>query len=164
MVKNKKGGRSHKKMSSKDSKSTERTTKLILPRVEDEMIASVTQQYGHGHVNVMCNDGVERLCVIRKKFRGRHKRDNQIILNSLIMIGIRSYEVVAVGKKPKCDLLYVYSNEQKKELKRGGHVHACLLTKDGQADTDVGGFDIREGGGGGEIIPDVEEELDFDDI
>ena len=163
MVKNKKGGRSHKKMSSKDNKSSERTSKLILPRVEGEMIAAVIQQYGHGNVNVICNDGVERLCVIRKKFRGRHKRDNQIILNSLIMIGIRSYEVVAVGKKPKCDLLYVYSNEQKKELKRGGHVHACLLTKDGQADTDVGGFDIRDGGTTDAPAP-AEEEFEFDDI
>jgi len=163
MVKNKKGGRSHKKMSSKDNKSSERTSKLILPRVDGEMIAAVIQQYGHGHVNVMCNDGVERLCVIRKKFRGRHKRDNQIILNSLIMIGTRSYEVVAVGKKPKCDLLYVYSNEQKKQLKRGGHVHACLLTKDGQTDTDMGGFDIRDGGTT-DVPPPAEEEIEFDDI
>ena len=162
MVKNKKGGRSHKKMSSKDSKPTERTTKLVLPSVEGEIIASVTQQYGHGHVNVICNDGVERLCVIRKKFRGRHKRDNQIILHSLIMVGIRSYEVVAVGKKPKCDLLYVYSNEQKKQLKRGGHIHRCLLTQDNEADTNMSGFDIREGGT--ESAPAAEEEFDFDDI
>lgn len=163
MVKNKKGGRSHKKMSSKDSKASERSSKLILPREEGEIIATVIQQYGHGHVNVMCNDGVERLCVIRKKFRGRHKRDNQIVLNSLIMIGIRSYEVVAVGKKQKCDLLYVYSNEQKKQLKRGGHVHACLLTKDGQGESDVGGFDIRDGVTTDEPMPD-EENLNFDDI
>ncbi len=163
MVKNKKGGRSHKKMSSKDSKPTERTTKLVLPSVEGEIIASVTQQYGHGHVNVICNDGVERLCVIRKKFRGRHKRDNQIILHSLIMVGIRSYEVVAVGKKPKCDLLYVYSNEQKKQLKRGGHIHTCLLTQDNEADTNLGGFDIREGDAT-ESPPAAEEELNFDDI
>ena len=163
MVKNKKGGRSHKKMSSKDSKSSERSTKLILPREAGEMIATVIQQYGHGHVNVMCNDGVERLCVIRKKFRGRHKRDNQIVLNSLIMIGIRSYEVVAGGKKPKCDLLYVYSNEQKKQLKQGGHLHICLLTKDGESETDMGGFDIRDGVTSDVATPD-EEELDFDDI
>ena len=163
MVKNKKGGRSHKKMSSKDSKATERTTKLVLPSVEGEIIASVIQQYGHGHVNVICNDGVERLCVIRKKFRGRHKRDNQIILHSLIMVGIRSYEVVAVGKKPKCDLLYVYSNEQKKQLKRGGHIHTCLLTQDNEADTNLGGFDIREGDAT-ESPPAAEEELNFDDI
>ena len=163
MVKNKKGGRSHKKMSSKDNRSSERTRKLVLPRVEGELIARVTQQYGHGNVNVICNDGVERLCVIRKKFRGRHKRDNQIVVHSLIMVGIRDYEVVAVGKKPKCDLLYVYSNEQKKELKRGGHIHSCLLTQDSSADTNMGGFDIRESGST-EVQSVSEEEVHFDDI
>ena len=82
---------------------------------------------------------------------------------SLIMVGIRSYEVVAVGKKPKCDLLYVYSNEQKKQLKRGGHIHTCLLTQDNEADTNLGGFDIREGDAT-ESPPAAEEELNFDDI
>ena len=106
---------------------------------------------------------MERLCVIRKKFRGRHKRDNQIVVHSLIMVGIRDYEVVAVGKKPKCDLLYVYSNEQKKELNRGGHVHSCLLTQDSSADTNMGGFDIRESGST-EVQSVSEEEVHFDDI
>ena len=163
MVKNKKGGRSHKKMSSKDSKASERTRKLVLPHAEGELIAVVTQQYGHGNVNVICNDGVERLCVIRKKFRGRHKRDNQIVLHSLIMVGIRDYEVVAVGKKPKCDLLYVYSNDQKKELKRGGHIHSCLLTQDNSADINTGGFDFRDFGST-EVQSTSEEEIHFDDI
>ena len=162
MVKNKKGGRSHKKMSSKDSKVSQTTGKLVLPRVEGELIAAVTQQYGHGNINVMCNDGMERLCVIRKKFRGRHKRDNQIILNSLIIVGVRGYEVVAVGKKPKCDLLYVYSESQKKQLKQGGHIHACLLSQDKEVDT--GGFDMT--GLVGDATEDVEavKEVNFDDI
>ena len=163
MVKNKKGGRSHKKMSSKDSKASERTRKLVLPKIEGELIASVTQQYGHGHVNVICNDGIERLCVIRKKFRGRHKRDNQIVLHSLIMVGIRDYEVVAVGKKPKCDLLYVYSNDQKKELKRGGHIHSCLLTSDESANANTDGFDIRDTGDT-DVQSGSGEEVNFDDI
>ena len=162
MVKNKKGGRSHKKMSSKDSKVSQTTGKLVLPRVEGELIAAVTQQYGHGNINVICNDGMERLCVIRKKFRGRHKRDNQIILNSLIIVGVRGYEVVAVGKKPKCDLLYVYSESQKKQLKQGGHIHACLLSQDKEVDT--GGFDMT--GLVGDVTEDVEDvkEVNFDDI
>ena len=57
MVKNKKGGRHHKKMSSKHSKDTGYTIKLRLPSVEGEVIASVLQLYGQGNVNVMCDDG-----------------------------------------------------------------------------------------------------------
>ena len=149
MVKNKKGGRHHKKMSSKHSKDTGYTVKLRLPSVEGEVIASVLQLYGQGNVNVMCDDGVERLCVIRKKFRGRHKRDNQITLHSFVLVGIRDYEVVAYGKKPKCDLLYVYSDSQKTQLQQGGHINARLL-KGGEKEEDVG-YDMEEGGGGGGI-------------
>ena len=120
MVKNKKGGGRHKKMASKHAKMPTKSFKLRLPGAEGELIAHVTKLYGYGHLNVLCNDGVERLCVIRKKFKGRNKRDNQITLHSYILVGIRSYEVVMSGKKPKCDLLYVYSRDQQKQLKQGG--------------------------------------------
>ena len=80
-----------------------------------------------------------------KKFRGRHKRDNQITLHSFILVGIRDYEVVAYGKKPKCDLLYVYSDSQKTQLQQGGHINARLL-KGGAQEEDVG-YDMEEGGG-----------------
>ena len=103
MVKNKKGGRNHKKMASKGAKSNERTTKLRLPREEGEMIARVMKTFGHGMLEVLCNDGVVRLCIIRKKFRGRNRRDNDTKLHSFILVGIRSYEVVAANKKEKCE-------------------------------------------------------------
>ena len=46
MVKNKKGGRSHKKMASKGAKNHERTTKLRLPGQDGEMIARVMKTMG----------------------------------------------------------------------------------------------------------------------
>jgi initiation factor 1A len=127
MVKNKKGGRSHKKMSSKHQKQPRKTFKLRIPSEEGEIIARVTRLYGHGHVNVMCNDGVERLCVIRKKFKGRNRRDNDIRLHAFILVGIRTFEVISQEKKPKCDLIYVYADNQKTQLKQGGNIHNCLL-------------------------------------
>ena len=129
MVKNKKGGGRHKKMASKHAKMPTKSFKLRLPGAEGELIAHVTKLYGYGHLNVLCNDGVERLCVIRKKFKGRNKRDNQITLHSYILVGIRSYEVVMSGKKPKCDLLYVYTRDQQKQLNQGGHIHNKLQQK-----------------------------------
>ena len=139
MVKNKKGGRNHKKMASKGAKSNERTTKLRLPREEGEMIARVMKTFGHGMLEVLCNDGVVRLCIIRKKFRGRNRRDNDTRIHSFILVGIRAFEVVAAGKKEKCDLIYVYNDSQKLKIKQGGHVAARLLQDKGDHAED-GGF------------------------
>ena len=126
MVRNTKGGRNHKKMSSRGTRAPPRSKKLRLPEQEGEILAVVLKLFGHGMVEVMCNDGVVRLCVIRKKFRGRNKRDNEIRMSSLLLVGIRAFEVVAVGKKHKTDLIYVYSDNDKMRLKQGGHVTATL--------------------------------------
>ena len=132
MVKNKKGGRNHKKMSSRHTKMAPKSFKLRLPREEEEVIARVIKVNGFGTVDVLCNDGVKRLCIIRKKFRGRNRRDNDIRLHSIVLTGIRSWEVVSQGKKPKSDLIYVYTNEQKTQLKQGGHINSCLFVNDGE--------------------------------
>ena len=73
---------------------------------------------GQGNVDVMCNDKVLRLCVIRRKFRGRNKRDNTVKLNSILLVGLRDWEYRAEGKKPKVDLLYVYSDSQMNDLRK----------------------------------------------
>lgn len=119
MVKNKKGGSKHKKMASKDVKeqSVRKTLRLANPREPCEIYARVTNIYGGQNIGVICNDGVERLCVLRRKFRGRNKRDNQITLNQIILVGKREWEVVAPNKKEKVDLLYIYSNYQYEQLK-----------------------------------------------
>lgn len=120
MVKNKKGGSQHKKMASKNVKeqnNVRKTLRLANPREPCEMYARVTNIYGGENIGVICNDGVERLCVMRRKFRGRNKRDNQISLNNIILVGKREWEVVAPSKKQKVDLLYIYSNYQYEQLK-----------------------------------------------
>jgi len=64
-----------------------------------------------------CEDGVTRICIIRNKFRGRGKRDNMLTAGIWILIGIRDWEVKHPDKKSTCDLLYVYSEEDKNILK-----------------------------------------------
>ena len=160
MVKNKKGGKGHKKMSSRHAKGPAQSHKLRLPEQEGEVIAQVIKTFGHGMIDVMCNDGVNRLCIIRKKFRGRNRRDNEIRLHSYVLVGIRTFEVVAKGKKPKSDLIYVYTDTQKTRLKQGGHIKNCLVSGE---ETKSGGFDISMKTENIKI-PDEDWEAEFEDI
>ena len=66
---------------------------------------------------VMCNDSNNRLCIIRNKFKGRSKRDNNIVMGTWVMVGIRSWELLKEGTKQKCDLLEVYNEIEKSKLK-----------------------------------------------
>ena len=117
MVKNKKGGSSHKKMARKFVNNNSGPRKLRKAKLNDgEIYAKVLQMYGNGMCNVICSDNVERLCIIRRRFKGRNKRDNMVGLNSILLVGKREWELVADNKKQKVDLLYVYNESDVKEL------------------------------------------------
>ena len=161
MVRNTKGGRNHKKMASRGARSSPRSKKLRLP-VEGEILARVLKLFGHGMVEVMCNDGVTRLCVIRKKFRGRNKRDNEIRLSSFLLVGKRDYEVVAVGKKEKTDLIYVYTESDKIKLKQGGHVNHPLCPDEDKKEDEGFIFD-KEAAAHENVKIEKEEEEEEDD-
>ena len=79
MVKNTKGGNKAKKMARKQ-KAPISQEKIRFSSNDNEIYASVTKYYGNGRLLITCNDGVERQCIIRKKFRGRNKRGNFIII------------------------------------------------------------------------------------
>lgn len=120
MPRNLKGGKSHKKLASKNNK---QDTSFIKVRYKDinepcEIYARVLSVYGGGMLEVYCDDGVKRLCVIRRKFKGRNKRDNQISVNSILLVGKRDWEVRDYKKKEKVDLLYVYSENHVTELRK----------------------------------------------
>ena len=55
--------------------------------------------------------------MIRGKFRGRGKRDNMLANGKFILVGIRDYESGKEGKLENCDLLDVYSDQDKERLK-----------------------------------------------
>jgi len=115
MVRNKVGGNKSKKMGRKYL-NVPQTRALRMSKEDAEMYAVVDNMYGNGMCNVICLDGKERLCIIRRKFKGRGKRDNMISLGSWLLVGIREWEVVREGKKPKCDLLEVYNDNEKEQL------------------------------------------------
>lgn len=117
MVKNKKGGNRHKKMASKNNQPTIRQKLRLAKENDGEMYAIVMKVFGHGVCEVYCNDNITRLLIIRRKFKGRNRRDNSVTVNSLLLVGIREWEVVSPKKKQKCDLLFVYNDYHKEELK-----------------------------------------------
>ena len=72
---------------------------------------------------VLCDDGITRLLIIRKKFKGRNKRDNSVNLHSVLLVGKREYEVVSAKKKEKVDLLFVYSQDNITQLKKKSDIN-----------------------------------------
>ena len=117
MVKNN-GGNKAKKMGRKFTSSGAGQAVTRLSECEEEMYACVTKYYGSGMCDVICIDGESRMCVIRKKFRGRSKRHNIVSVGSYVLVGLRDWEVVAAGKKRKCDLLEVYNQTDIEKIRR----------------------------------------------
>jgi len=119
MVKNTKGGSGHKSQARKFVvPSSKQIVRTRLALEDGELYAQVIKMLGNGMCHVLCQDNQTRLCFIRGKFRGRGKRDNMIHNGKWILIGLRDYESEkAGGKLDNCDLLDVYSDQDKERLK-----------------------------------------------
>uniref|UniRef100_A0A6C0BXJ6 S1-like domain-containing protein n=1 Tax=viral metagenome TaxID=1070528 RepID=A0A6C0BXJ6_9ZZZZ len=120
MVKNVKGGSGHKGQARKFvvPASSKQIVKTRVALEDGELYAQVTKMLGNGMCHVLCQDNKTRLCFIRGKFRGRGKRDNMISNGRWILVGLRDYESEkACGKLDNCDLLDVYSDQDKERLK-----------------------------------------------
>ena len=82
---------------------------------------------------IICNDGITRLLIIRKKFKGRNKRDNNIAIHSIILVGTREWEVVARNKKQQADLLFVYSKDNIVQLKKKTNINRIIFGEEEDA-------------------------------
>jgi len=117
MVKNF-GGKNSKKVGRKFvSNYSKGGDKLRLVDDEDELYACVYKMLGNGMCHVLCSDNIQRLCIIRNKFRGRGKRDNTLSPGAYVMIGKRSWETNCDVTNSKCDLVEVYNANEVKKLK-----------------------------------------------
>ena len=141
MPKNKTGGRNHRKNANKNNDDFK--TNIRYSKDKDELYARVIKLFGNGMGDVLCSDNKTRLLQIRKKFRGRNKRDNVIMQDSLILVGIRSWEVLNEKKKEKADLLYVYSPNQYESLKEIPGIYK-ILPGNNNADNIGGGFEFTD--------------------
>jgi len=117
MVKNVTGGSKAKGQARKYASSSKQSRALRVSMDECELYAQVTAYLGNGMCYVICDDGMERLCHIRGKFRGRGKRDNMVTLGSWLLVGLREWATESTSKKQDCDLLEVYSESDKETLR-----------------------------------------------
>ena len=117
MVKNTKGGKNAKKFGRKFSNQGGPTI-LRMSKDPAEVYACCSKIYGGANIEVKCVDGVDRLCIMRNKFRGRGKRDNVIAVGTWLLVGLREFETVKEGKRENCDLLEVYKDYDKEKLQQ----------------------------------------------
>ena len=128
MVKNKKGGR-HKHMARKhvNASNNFKSRKLREPKESGEMIARIVKVEGGSNFEVLCNDNKRRLLVVRKKFKGRNKRDNSLKIDTMVMVGLRDWQVLTEKKREKVDLLEVYNTDQLPELKKVNKINLDIF-------------------------------------
>lgn len=123
MVKNITGGSKSKGIARKFA--TEgRTEKLVLSTCADERYAIVTHIYGGDRCAVITDNGLVLQAIIRKKFRGRHRRNNMIAVSTYVLVGLREYEAPAYKI---CDVLEVYSKDENDRLNSTPSVDTTLL-------------------------------------
>ena len=118
MPKNKVGGNKAKKQGRKHVVvPTARKVRKI--ENDGEIFACCEKINGGNQCTVTCIDGKKRLCIIRKKFRGRHKTDNRIATGTWVLVGKRDFESSkGDGKMDVCDLIEVYREQEKEDLKQ----------------------------------------------
>jgi translation initiation factor IF-1 len=130
MVKNIAGGNNGKKVARKHT--TKNKNELRLSKSDDEKYAIVKKLLGNT-CDVICEDGVDRRCIIRGKFTGRNKRDNMIDSGTYILIGLREWvdeENISRSSCDKnikyCDLLEVYNSMERDILRRTHNIFSSL--------------------------------------
>ena len=144
MVKNVKGGSGHKGQARKYA-NTSSSKKTRVSEDEMEVYACVTSLLGGTNCAVKCVDGQERLCIIRGKFRGgRGKRGNMLCRGTWVLVGAREWSEGASDKEArKCDLLEVYNDVDKQELRKISGVNWDLIDiEDASGKSGDGEFDF----------------------
>jgi translation initiation factor IF-1 len=135
MVKNEGGGCNGKKVARKHK--TKGRNELRLSTSSDEKYAIVKKLLGNT-CDVICEDGVNRRCIIRGKFTGRNKRDNMLDSGTYILVGMREWVDEAGRSKQAddnnvkyCDLLEVYNSMERDILRRTHNIFSSLKDESG---------------------------------
>lgn len=123
MVKNTFGGSKAKSQARKFTNTHKDNKFLRVSENEFELYAQVIKLLGNGMCHVLCDDMKTRLCHIRRKFRGRNQKDNNVTNTSWVLVGIRDWESSkkADSKLDNCDLLEVYDDYDRERLKTTVH-------------------------------------------
>lgn len=131
MVKNF-GGKHGKKIARKNAHSNDgigNNKKMRFASGDEEVYGLVTKCLGNSQFLIICDDRVERLCILRNKFTGRNKQSNMISIGSWVIVGLRKWETAKPNKKDKCDMLEVYANNEKHRLLQESKVSLLFLSQ-----------------------------------
>ncbi len=115
MVRNMTGGCKSKSQGRKFSSSHTLRSAIRLSSCNLEIYACVIKHYGQGRCCVKTVDDKELQCIIRNKFKGRSKRNNLLVIGSIVLVGLREWENTDNYKI--CDLLEVYDEEDESKLR-----------------------------------------------
>ena len=114
MVKNVTGGNKHRSAARKQAVPVAPPVIQWVRRAsKGELYASAAKNYGGCRFGVLCSDGKERVCVIRRKFK-RFRRGNDVSVGTYMLVGTREWET----ESNTCDLLCVYSQGEVNILKQ----------------------------------------------
>ena len=106
MPKNVKGGSKHKKMKNTSNSDEIKESDLVLKSGIEQDYGKVEKILGNGRFDLLCNDKINRLGIIRGKMRKRE----WVNMGSIVLYSNRDYE------KDKVDILHVYSSDALKML------------------------------------------------
>lgn len=176
MVKNQVGGK-HKHQAKKNMTDTSRSRQFVVSTDPNEIYAIITKKFGSNMFEVHCIDDKKRRCIVRGKFRGRHKKSNFVNIGSWVLIGLREWETAKEDEKTICDLLEIYSSLDMDRLQKTISADwRILLNNDlSRIEKDTGNEDdvLFTEDVGEQFIPSApitltiteqEEEVDIDDI
>lgn len=114
MVKNVTGGSKHRSAARKQAvPAAPPVVQWVRRAAEGELYASAARNYGGCRFGVLCSDGKERVCVIRRKFK-KFRRGNDVSIGTYMLVGTREWET----DSNTCDLLCVYSQGEVNLLKQ----------------------------------------------
>jgi len=123
MVRNTTGGNGNKKFARKHASggASKAGMKLRVSEDEGELYAVCTKNLGNNMFHAIATDGTTYLVHIRGKFSGRGRRDNTVAGGVWVLIGLRPWtntdQLGGKKKMQQCDLLEVYSEQDKTRLK-----------------------------------------------
>jgi initiation factor 1A len=120
MVKNQ-GGNKGKKIAAKHM------FHKIRLATEGEVYAVVTKMLGNCRCHVVGLDGHTLMCIIRKKFTGKHRQLLQP--GTWVLVGLRDWET-PTDKLPKCDLLECYSEQDKQIIGKQSDLNVDRLIQE----------------------------------
>lgn len=105
-----KSDKSKKNGSSRQPKENASSDTIVLSsNVEGTTYGQVIRVLGDCNFTVMCFDGKQRLCHVRKSIK---KQKNRVENDSIVLVGLRDYQ------DEKGDIVYIYTKEQVSVLKR----------------------------------------------